>query len=66
METAAMTDHIDTESVQSPVLALNFPETATFTQSTPSALVYVNESASRRHPSTTISFRKKPEKAETL
>ena len=54
METAAMTDHIDTESVQSPVLALNFPETATFTQSTPSALVYVNESASRRHPSATI------------
>ncbi len=26
METAAMTDYIDTESVQSPVLALNFPE----------------------------------------
>jgi len=33
-----MTDHIDTESVQSPVLALNFPEAATFTQLTPSAL----------------------------
>ena len=39
METAAMTDHIDTESVQSPVLALNFPETATFMQTTPSVLV---------------------------
>jgi hypothetical protein len=54
MKTAAMTDHIDTESVQSPVLALNFPETATFIQTTPSTCKYVNESASRRHPSATI------------
>jgi len=65
METAAMTDHIDTESVQSPVLALNFPETATFTQSTPSALenMWMNPLVGDIQAQE-FSFHKKPEKAE--